>query len=80
MERLLNDALESKWEASRTAKSLQARPLSIPPQPPPPPASASATASWPQPCLRTPRLPISPPPRLPRWTPSTPSRAQSTTS
>ena len=68
MERLLNDALESKWDAARTAKSLQAQPLPIAPQPPPPPASASTTASWPQSCLRTPGLPISRPPRLPRWT------------
>ena len=65
MERLLNDALESKWDAARTAKSLQAQPLPTAPQPPPPPASASTTASWPQPCLRTPGLPASPSPRLP---------------
>ena len=45
MERLLEDALESKWEASRTTKSLQARPTPNRPQPPPPPASASASAS-----------------------------------
>ena len=56
MERLLEDALESKWEASRTTKSLQARPTPNPPQPPPPPAAASACL-----CLRLhcPRLGLS---------------------
>lgn len=66
MERLLEDALESKWEASRTNKSLQAR--SRPPNP-----------SQPRPRPRTHSLPASPPPRLPRWTRWTPSRARSTT-
>ena len=76
MERLLEDALESKWEASRTTKSLQARPTPNPPQPPPPPAAASACLCLrlpppphrPQPCPHTHRLSTSPPPPLPRWT------------
>ena len=68
MERLLEDALESKWEASRTNKSLQARPTPNPPQPPPPPASASA-------CLLSAARPL----RLPRRrAPTTIAHAQMT--